>query len=90
MEKSYCVKNERMIAVGKWSDGLRRVAALAAWAVLGMCLFAGVSGAEEKLSAIGQLKDQKLAARRGTVGQDDRSEERRVGKECRSRWSPYH
>ena len=21
---------------------------------------------------------------------DDRSEERRVGKECRSRWSPYH
>src|SRR3989442_11650718 len=23
-------------------------------------------------------------------GRDDRSEERRVGKECRSRWSPYH
>ena len=23
-------------------------------------------------------------------GDDDRSEERRVGKECRSRWSPYH
>ena len=22
--------------------------------------------------------------------QEDRSEERRVGKECRSRWSPYH
>ena len=22
--------------------------------------------------------------------QDGRSEERRVGKECRSRWSPYH
>ena len=22
--------------------------------------------------------------------QDMRSEERRVGKECRSRWSPYH
>ena len=21
---------------------------------------------------------------------DNRSEERRVGKECRSRWSPYH
>ena len=26
--------------------------------------------------------------RDGTI--DDRSEERRVGKECRSRWSPYH
>ena len=23
-------------------------------------------------------------------GMSDRSEERRVGKECRSRWSPYH
>ena len=24
------------------------------------------------------------------LGLDYRSEERRVGKECRSRWSPYH
>ena len=23
-------------------------------------------------------------------GEEQRSEERRVGKECRSRWSPYH
>ena len=32
--------------------------------------------------------------RRNTSGEggllDGRSEERRVGKECRSRWSPYH
>src|SRR6266480_3705282 len=26
----------------------------------------------------------------GDVGEPGRSEERRVGKECRSRWSPYH
>ena len=26
----------------------------------------------------------------GLLGRSDRSEERRVGKECRSRWSPYH
>src|SRR5256885_11903332 len=26
----------------------------------------------------------------GLVTANDRSEERRVGKECRSRWSPYH
>src|SRR3712207_8821897 len=26
----------------------------------------------------------------GTPSAVDRSEERRVGKECRSRWSPYH
>ena len=26
----------------------------------------------------------------GIARAEDRSEERRVGKECRSRWSPYH
>ena len=26
----------------------------------------------------------------GVIDDYDRSEERRVGKECRSRWSPYH
>ena len=26
----------------------------------------------------------------GRIPSDKRSEERRVGKECRSRWSPYH
>ena len=28
--------------------------------------------------------------KQGRIFQTDRSEERRVGKECRSRWSPYH
>src|SRR5574341_2392884 len=32
---------------------------------------------------------QALANLRRVIG-DGRSEERRVGKECRSRWSPYH
>src|SRR5258708_14827996 len=31
-----------------------------------------------------------LVELRETIGGDARSEERRVGKECRSRWSPYH
>ena len=26
----------------------------------------------------------------GEIPETERSEERRVGKECRSRWSPYH
>src|SRR2546422_7902010 len=30
------------------------------------------------------------SARTSTRGTRGRSEERRVGKECRSRWSPYH
>ena len=32
----------------------------------------------------------KLANGEGKWGKFWRSEERRVGKECRSRWSPYH
>ena len=31
-----------------------------------------------------------MAEGRGKAQADTRSEERRVGKECRSRWSPYH
>src|SRR3712207_8782080 len=31
-----------------------------------------------------------LAERPAAEALTDRSEERRVGKECRSRWSPYH
>ena len=31
-----------------------------------------------------------LDARLGALAVRSRSEERRVGKECRSRWSPYH
>src|SRR3712207_9207153 len=34
------------------------------------------------------LKNLEIFAAEDLVGQ--RSEERRVGKECRSRWSPYH
>src|SRR2546429_3681292 len=36
--------------------------------------------ASQSLSEVGQILDQLKT----------RSEERRVGKECRSRWSPYH
>ena len=32
----------------------------------------------------------KVEENTATIFLDDRSEERRVGKECRSRWSPYH
>src|SRR2546421_9455044 len=36
------------------------------------------------------LADIAGAAREGLLAMSVRSEERRVGKECRSRWSPYH
>ena len=40
----------------------------------------------ETNSLLEQLDSLVLAAEE----KDSRSEERRVGKECRSRWSPYH
>src|SRR5256886_3384393 len=36
------------------------------------------------------LRQELEKAHRALVGVLHRSEERRVGKECRSRWSPYH
>jgi len=35
-------------------------------------------------------KEQFCDSLNDTVSRCPRSEERRVGKECRSRWSPYH
>ena len=42
---------------------------------------------EGDAEAAHQKKDHNAGQRRGKIA---RSEERRVGKECRSRWSPYH
>ena len=42
----------------------------------------------DNASAVVVGEDVKVAG--VVVGRIDRSEERRVGKECRSRWSPYH
>ena len=36
------------------------------------------------------LKDKECSIFLTLAGSTSRSEERRVGKECRSRWSPYH
>ena len=37
-----------------------------------------------------QFIDKKLLIEKAEEADTYRSEERRVGKECRSRWSPYH
>src|SRR3712207_1272136 len=44
----------------------------------------------ETLQDVGARVDRVLDRARPLLGDGDRSEERRVGKECRSRWSPYH
>src|SRR3989454_4761961 len=52
------------------------------------------SPSEPVVRTVAVLPFRELAARPGNetwgIGMADRSEERRVGKECRSRWSPYH
>ena len=64
-----------------------------------LLLFAGCGengGSEENVST--ETAGQKVSEENSGMGQTDsgmefvelRSEERRVGKECRSRWSPYH
>src|ERR1017187_9616793 len=51
---------------------------------------------EERAHAVGKLRAVNMvgiASKRGIAPsgvRGIRSEERRVGKECRSRWSPYH
>src|SRR5258707_15610975 len=57
------------------------------------CFRSAVLGVESpRLSFVAQ-RGQRMDARRASRGNEageERSEERRVGKECRSRWSPYH
>src|ERR1039457_4944698 len=44
----------------------------------------------KSLSQPSETKKAPAASSSSTKGLSHRSEERRVGKECRSRWSPYH
>ena len=53
----------------------------------GQLVLAKEMGAE--LRALG-LKDVEVTEHAYVTATRSRSEERRVGKECRSRWSPYH
>src|SRR2546425_12715450 len=59
--------------------------------------FVEMSSGDEAQNAISALNGTQFDGRTLVVNEakpmakrDNRSEERRVGKECRSRWSPYH
>ena len=45
---------------------------------------------EEQAALVRGCRDNLRAAAEQAEALENRSEERRVGKECRSRWSPYH
>src|SRR3712207_9545493 len=64
-------------------------------ALLFTILFARILGAEDYGSLAALVSTFLIIAVPGSalqvaVARETRSEERRVGKECRSRWSPYH
>ena len=52
------------------------------------CIVPGDPGRCEKIAAL--LENPRFVAQNREFTVYTRSEERRVGKECRSRWSPYH
>src|SRR3712207_386278 len=59
--------------------------------------YAEMSAAYERYAAseLEHVEDEQIeidleTTERNFIDLSDRSEERRVGKECRSRWSPYH
>ena len=53
-------------------------------------MWLGLSGSSASFTFDGTKLVLKLKGDNIAVGDNPRSEERRVGKECRSRWSPYH
>src|SRR2546427_10512674 len=69
----------------KPAQGYRRNSYLSANAVMLMAM-----SLKGKQKAIKAAPIKKPLIRIAVVESDPRSEERRVGKECRSRWSPYH
>ena len=54
-------------------------------------VFVGLPDLKAREEILGvHVRNKKLAADVSLAAISSRSEERRVGKECRSRWSPYH
>ena len=55
-----------------------------------MELCADTGNVYETVAIIGKRANQISVEIKNDLSKKLRSEERRVGKECRSRWSPYH
>ena len=61
----------------------------------GSSLESSLSNLEAQLQKLEQMEENKFREQEAVANAAqqrlaERSEERRVGKECRSRWSPYH
>ena len=52
--------------------------------------FSGEAAVTKMMSSLQSFSQERLGVNLFLAIDEERSEERRVGKECRSRWSPYH
>ena len=52
--------------------------------------FLSISGPKNDIDRVCEVYLSKYEMQLENAAAELRSEERRVGKECRSRWSPYH
>ncbi len=93
MERSYDILVNHPINIERKKKGLRPANCCWFWGAgtkPALSSFAEKTGRKGMMvSAVDLLKGIAVGAGMG-VAQVERSEERRVGKECRSRWSPYH
>ena len=78
--------------VARWAAALMRTALPDGFSGrVGVVVAVKASGADDAPGIVHAAWAAEPAHRPGVgVSPDHRSEERRVGKECRSRWSPYH
>ena len=72
-----------------WTDAWRRMRR-SHTAVIGMILFALIVIVCFSAPLFSDYDAQVINSDLAMIRKYPRSEERRVGKECRSRWSPYH
>src|SRR2546425_10072257 len=84
----YLERLDGLVAQGEHPSGDELVRL--ARAVRGSALMANQHAIARAASGLESLARAVREARRTWDAQTKRSEERRVGKECRSRWSPYH
>src|SRR2546430_16277996 len=87
--------SSRPPTVGAWACTRSRLL-VARLNGVGMYTVTGISPslpstqAQIALAGVGQDREHELRGCQRGGDRAGRSEERRVGKECRSRWSPYH
>ena len=80
----------------RWRSSVIGLVGLLSLAVLFSCLFSNTAFAKLEVPAAPPLERPIIDQTESLANEDidriaaERSEERRVGKECRSRWSPYH